>query len=257
MCRGSLARRSNWNEKAESWDYGSTRLFELKLAGNFRLQNEKHPCLFARGGTKGKLRSSFRSKLLQKCRKSIRPLGIELRTSSHLHGQRFIRRISWVLGFAWRQRFRREWVGGFLSSISAYKGCYSAYGKAKLAVEQEFLPRGVRCMLPGLLRSDKSKGMFGKLARAAGTLHFLALVDGGKQKLAFSQAENLDVWVVGYCQGGAESPLAAQITAYPEFLTFRKILEGLAEQAGRSINFFASRMASTRRAGGRKVARYY
>ena len=82
-------------------------------------------------------------------------------------------------------------------------------------------------------------------------------MDGRKQKLAFSQAENLDVWVVGYCQGGAESPLAAQITAYPEFLTFRKILERLAEQAGRSINFFASKMASARRAAGRKVARYY
>ena len=145
----------------------------------------------------------------------------------------------------------------FVSSMSAYEGCCSMYGKAKLAVEQEFLPQGVFCVRPGLLWSDESRGMFGKLTRAVGTLPILPLVDGGEQKLALSQAENLDVWVVGYCQGGAESPLAAQITAYPEFLTFRKILEGLAEQAGRSINFFASRMAPTRRAGGRKVARYY
>ena len=127
----------------------------------------------------------------------------------------------------------------FVSSMSAYEGCCSMYGKAKLAVEQEFLPRGVFCVRPGLLWSDESRGMFGKLTRAAGTLPFLPLVDGGEQKLALSQAEDLAVGVVDYCQSGAESPLEAQITAYPELLTFRKILERLAEQAGRNPRFFS------------------
>ena len=113
------------------------------------------------------------------------------------------------------------------------------YGKAKLAVEQEFLPQGVFCVRPGLLWSDESRGMFGKLARAAGALPFLPLVDGGEQKLALSQAEDLAAGVVDYCQGSAESPLEAQITAYPELLTFRTILEGLAEQAGRKPRFFS------------------
>ena len=57
--------------------------------------------------------------------------------------------------------------------------------------------------------------------------------------MALSQAEDLAVGVVDYCQGSAESPLEAQITAYPELLTFRKILEGLAEQAGRKPRFFS------------------
>ena len=113
------------------------------------------------------------------------------------------------------------------------------YGKAKLAVEQEFLPQGVFCVRPGLLWADKSKGMFGKLTRAAGNLPFLPLVDGGEQKLALSQAEDLAVGVVDYCQGSAESPREAQITAYPELLTFRKILDGLAKQAGRNPRFFS------------------
>ena len=127
----------------------------------------------------------------------------------------------------------------FVSSMSAYEGCCSMYGKAKLAVEQEFLPRGVFCVRPGLLWSDESKGMFGKLAHAAGTLPILPLVDGGEQKLALSQAEDLAVGVVDYCQGSAESPLEAQITAYPELLTFRTILEGLTKQAGRNPRFFS------------------
>jgi nucleoside-diphosphate-sugar epimerase len=127
----------------------------------------------------------------------------------------------------------------FVSSMSAYEGCCSMYGRAKLAVEQEFLPRGVLCVRPGLLWSDESRGMFGKLARAARTLPFLPLVDGGEQKLALSQAEDLAVGLVDYCQGSAESPLEAQITAYPELLTFRTILEGLAEQAGRKPRFFS------------------
>jgi nucleoside-diphosphate-sugar epimerase len=127
----------------------------------------------------------------------------------------------------------------FVSSMSAYEGCCSMYGKAKLAVEQEFLPRGVFCVRPGLLWSDESKGMFGKLASAAGTLPILPLVDGGEQKLALSQAEDLAFGVVNYCQGSAEAPLKAQVTAYPELLTFRKILERLAEQAGRNPRFFS------------------
>ena len=127
----------------------------------------------------------------------------------------------------------------FVSSMSAYEGCCSMYGKAKLAVEQEFLPRGVFCVRPGLLWSDEPGGMFGKLARVAGNLPFLPLVDGGEQKLALSQAEDLAVGVVDYCQGSAESPIEAQITAYPELLTFRKILEHLAEQAGRNPRFFS------------------
>ena len=127
----------------------------------------------------------------------------------------------------------------FVSSMSAYEGCCSMYGKAKLAVEQEFLPRGVFCVRPGLLWSDESRGMFGKLTRAAGTLPILPLVDGGEQKLALSQAEDLAVGVVDYCQGSAESPREAQITAYPELLTFRKILEGLAKQAGRNPQFIS------------------
>jgi nucleoside-diphosphate-sugar epimerase len=127
----------------------------------------------------------------------------------------------------------------FVSSMSAYERCCSMYGKAKLAVEQEFLSRGVFCVRPGLLWSDEPGGMFGKLARVARTLPLIPLVDGGSQKLALSQVEDLAVGVVDYCQGSAEAPLGAQITAYPELLTFRKILEHLAEQAGRNPRFFS------------------
>jgi len=81
--------------------------------------------------------------------------------------------------------------------------------------------------------------MFGKLTRAAGTLPILPLVDGGEQRLALSQAEGLAVGVVDYCQGSADAPLEAQITAYPELLTFRTILEGLAEQAGSNPRFIS------------------
>jgi nucleoside-diphosphate-sugar epimerase len=127
----------------------------------------------------------------------------------------------------------------FVSSMSAYEGCCSMYGKAKLAVEREFLPRGVFCVRPGLLWSDESRGMFGKLARVARTLPLIPLVDRGSQKLALSQAEDLAAGVVDYCQGSAEAPLGAQTTAYPELLTFRTILEGLAKQAGRNPRFIS------------------
>ena len=101
------------------------------------------------------------------------------------------------------------------------------------------LPREVFCVRSGLLWLDGSRGMFGKLAGAAGNLPILPHVNGGEQRTALSQAEDLVVGVVDFCQGSADAPLEAQITAYSELLTFRTILEALAEQAGRKPRFFS------------------
>lgn len=51
----------------------------------------------------------------------------------------------------------------FISSMSAYDGCESAYGRMKLFLEQEFLlARGV-VIRPGLVYGKKAGGMVGKL----------------------------------------------------------------------------------------------
>ena len=49
----------------------------------------------------------------------------------------------------------------FISSISAFDGCRSLYGKAKLEIEKIALAQGALVIRPGLVYGDDSGGMFG------------------------------------------------------------------------------------------------
>ena len=51
-----------------------------------------------------------------------------------------------------------------ISTISAYEGCRSLYGRAKLEIEKITLDHGALAIRPGLVYGDKPGGMFGKLA---------------------------------------------------------------------------------------------
>jgi len=53
----------------------------------------------------------------------------------------------------------------YISSISAYEGCRSLYGKAKLAIEKVADALGAVVIRPGLIYGDRPAGMFGRLVR--------------------------------------------------------------------------------------------
>lgn len=54
-----------------------------------------------------------------------------------------------------------------ISSISAFDGCASIYGKTKLAIEAETLRRGGAVLRPGLVYGDAPGGMVGTLNKVA------------------------------------------------------------------------------------------
>lgn len=171
MRGGSLVRRANWDEKAESCDYGRAGVSGIdfgKEISDCRMGNNP-----AGAGDEGERRSGF-SAWEENCSRSAeRAPGFRalcLRLQTIFMGRDFSDEylgFAIVLEAAMQAGVNRR---VFVSSMSAYEGCCSMYGKAKLAVEQEFLPQGVFCVRPGLLWSDESRGMFGKLARAAGAL---------------------------------------------------------------------------------------
>jgi nucleoside-diphosphate-sugar epimerase len=53
----------------------------------------------------------------------------------------------------------------FISSVSAFAGCRSVYGRTKLQTEQEMLTAGAWAIRPGLVWGEEPGGLFGTLKR--------------------------------------------------------------------------------------------
>lgn len=78
----------------------------------------------------------------------------------------------------------------FISSVSAFAGCQSIYGKGKLQVEQRVLAAGGLIVRPGMVFGDARRGIFGTLTRLA-RMPLLPVFDGGLQPLWFVHRKDL------------------------------------------------------------------
>jgi len=125
----------------------------------------------------------------------------------------------------------------FVSTMSAFPGCVSMYGKLKLEVEEFCLSRGAFCVRPGLLWSAQPGGMYQRLSQMAGRMPVLPLLGGGWQKLAFSHAEDLASGLETFCRSDEPPPAEAIVTAFPQLFPFREILEILARLQGKNPHF--------------------
>src|SRR3954471_13541597 len=67
-----------------------------------------------------------------------------------------------------------------ISTMSAFAGCRSVYGRAKLEMEQAFLAQGGLVLRPGLVWSDAPGGMVGTLDRLAQLPLAPVIAGGGK-----------------------------------------------------------------------------
>ena len=69
----------------------------------------------------------------------------------------------------------------FISTLSAFAGCRSLYGKAKLEIESVAQAMGAYVIRPGLVYSDNPGGMFGRLVRQVRGSRFIPIMWGGEQ----------------------------------------------------------------------------
>ncbi len=69
----------------------------------------------------------------------------------------------------------------FISSISAFDGCRSLYGKAKLEIEKFALANGALVVRPGLVYGGVAGGMFGKLAQQVSKSAIIPMIGNGSQ----------------------------------------------------------------------------
>lgn len=115
----------------------------------------------------------------------------------------------------------------FISTLSAFDGCRSLYGKAKLAIEKEALAAGVTVIRPGLVWGEKPGGMMGSLQKIVSALPLVPyLCGGGGLRQYLVHEEDLAESVVrsASCEPARE-PISV---AHPASLTFCEVLTGIA-----------------------------
>ena len=115
-----------------------------------------------------------------------------------------------------------------ISTMSAFAGCLSVYGRSKLEMEQAFLDEGGLVLRPGLIWSDAPGGMVGTLDRLARLP--VAPVIAGAGKLYAIHADDLAALVLR----AVEKPPAAQVltAAHPRPYSFGETLRLRARAAG-------------------------
>jgi nucleoside-diphosphate-sugar epimerase len=116
----------------------------------------------------------------------------------------------------------------FISTLSAFSGCRSMYGRAKLAVEEAAARFGVISIRPGLVfDGDRPRGMVGALARVLDISPIVPLIGNGNQILYPCHIDDLGQLVFHLCT--TRQQITKPITAAAKSgTTFKQILSGMA-----------------------------
>jgi len=125
-----------------------------------------------------------------------------------------------------------------VSSISAYAGCRSLYGRAKLEIEQIALEHGALVVRPGLVYGSQPAGMFGRLVAQVRKSSRLPVFGRGTQAQFLVHQEDLTVFI--------EKTAAGKMAAAPRVLTaaherpwpFRQLLSEIARGLDKNVKFF-------------------
>ena len=126
-----------------------------------------------------------------------------------------------------------------LSTISAFEGCRSVYGRAKLEIEAAAAAAGALVVRAGLVWADgppTGGGMFGSLARSAGD-GVVPLLDAGVHPQYLIHEQDLWELLRGFCDGEVQNPGKPVVAAAPWAWPMRDLLAELARRQGRHPRF--------------------
>jgi len=138
----------------------------------------------------------------------------------------------------------------FISTMSAYQGCRSLYGQAKLEIESALRDLGSGLSLrPGLIYStplEQSGGMVGSICKQVKRGGILPLIGGGNQTLFLTHENDLarfiDMLISQVDQDWHKLQLEKDYitTANPQAYTLRRIVEVIAAAQGQKRVRFVS-----------------
>lgn len=124
----------------------------------------------------------------------------------------------------------------FISSISAFEGCRSLYGKAKLETEKIALANGALVIRPGLVYGKNAGGMFGRLAQSVRRSALVPLIGGNAiQYLVYD--EDLAAFIERYAAGEAQIEPQILTAANERPWPFKQMILELAKAAGTKPKF--------------------
>lgn len=132
---------------------------------------------------------------------------------------------------------REEGVGKvvFISTMSAFEGCRSLYGRAKLEVEKEALRLGAFVVRPGLVYGERPGAMSGALMKAVELSPVVPLVGGGGQVLYPAHEDDVAELVHRILSGGVRGVRGPLIAASERGVTLRELLAALAARRRKKV----------------------
>ena len=126
-----------------------------------------------------------------------------------------------------------------MSTISAFEGCRSNYGRAKLEIEAASLAAGALVVRSGLVWADgppSGGGMFGSLAKSV-RAGLVPLVGGGRYPQYLINVQDLWELLRLFCDGAIQNPGKPVVAAASKPWPMRDLLAELARRQGRHPRF--------------------
>jgi nucleoside-diphosphate-sugar epimerase len=125
----------------------------------------------------------------------------------------------------------------FISSMAAFNGCRSMYGRAKLEIEQIALSLGAIVIRPGLVYGNSPGGIFGGLVRQVKGHRFVLLPGGGEQLRFLVHDQDLGRFVERCVRGNISPPGQPITLAHEEGWSMRRLLACIGDALGRQVTF--------------------
>jgi nucleoside-diphosphate-sugar epimerase len=121
-----------------------------------------------------------------------------------------------------------------ISTMSAFAGCRSRYGRAKLALERDFTVANGVNLRPGLLWAERPGGMVGLLDRLVERLPVVPLIGSGRTPLYLTHVDDLADLVLRCLESPGAIAGQTITAAWPQPVPLRDILRQRARARGRS-----------------------
>ncbi len=124
----------------------------------------------------------------------------------------------------------------FISTISAFTGCRSAYGRSKLEVEGMTRAQSGVVLRPGLVYGPTPGGVFGAIRNQVAGGKLIPLIGNGRAPQYLLHEETLKDAVVRAALGEFDSSAGEPITvAHPQPWPFRDLVVKIAEKENRKV----------------------